>query len=440
MSTTSPLRASSVLPDAVLHGIGAVLGVIGLLGYGRWALTGGLVRENTWLGVDFYTYYRTAQVLRQGGDIYHSGISPPYVYPPLLAALVTPLSLLLPTPATILWKILQHLCLLGAGALLVSLLPRRLRPLAAGLLLLGALTIPVQDEIQLGESNSLILLLVAGAIWLVAQQGLGSGGWGWEQGNRVPLVAAGLLLALATSIKVLPLLLIVYFWARGPRAVAAVATNGFLAIQVVLLLTIPATRDYWLVQFPGLFGQVFAFLDNQSLNAALARAFLPTDPGQPAMQLANGAVWRPVLTWLANGLAVLLTTGVLGWRIRRPPASADSEAAIPRLLLETGLVLLTIHLISGSTWLHHLIDLAVLVVAVLTVAGSGLDRRWAGLVFGGLALIFVLLLVRPADWVGAVVAVTPGGPFLAWLASNSGLWAVGVGWLLAVGLLVRTAD
>ena len=72
--------------DATLHLVGALLGAFGVGGYLFWALNGGLVREGNWIGVDFHVYYQAAQALRRGADIYSADISPPYVYPPLLAA------------------------------------------------------------------------------------------------------------------------------------------------------------------------------------------------------------------------------------------------------------------------------------------------------------------------------------------------------------------
>jgi hypothetical protein len=438
--------------------VALTLGTVGVAGYLAWAMNGGLVRQGNWVGVDFRVYYLAAQALRQGANIYQADIAPPYVYPPLLAVLVLPLSALSITAATITWKVLQHVCLLVAGGLLLSLLPRAVRPLAAGLLLLAWLLVPLHDEIQVGESNSLVLALEVGAVWLIARQAAGRAGEGAS-------IGAGVLLALAASIKVLPLLLIVYFWARGPRPVAAVATGSFLALQLFTFLITPATADYWLGQFPALFGQAFPFLDNQSLNAAIARALLPGDPGLPPLQLADAAVLRPALTWLAN-LAVLAgAVLVLATRERRthlPPLSATERSSPPpwpsegrrarglgptsSLLLEVGFVLLTIHLVSGSTWLHHLIDLAVPLCACLAVwwrrhtdparpPQSGIPVT----LILGLAAAFLLLLIRPADWVNWISDLLPGRTLLNWLAGNAALAVVLACWLLSVRLLLACA-
>ena len=81
----------------------------------------------------------------------------------------------------------------------------------------------------------------------------------------------------------LRVIVIAYLWLRGPRLVALVATIGFLLLQVIMLLLTPSTADYWITQFPSLFGQAFPFLDNQSLNATIARASppAPTPPCPP---------------------------------------------------------------------------------------------------------------------------------------------------------------
>jgi len=407
---------------------GFTLGVIGILGYALWALNGNFVRDGNWIGVDFHVYYTAAHVLARGEDIYTAGISPPYVYPPLLAALVVPLAGLPVNTATIAWKLMQHICLLVAGGLLVSMAPARMRPLAGGLLLLGLLTVPVHAEMQVGESNSLVLALTVGGVWLVNRLNARRGHQSPESLDARafldPLViGAGLLLALAASIKVLPLLLVAYLWWRGPRTVAAVATTIFIALQLLLFALTPSTADYWFVQFPGLFGQAFPFLDNQSLNAFISRAALPTDPAYPNMQLFDGETLRPILTWLAN-LLVLTAAILVLWRAARTHSPRDTY----RLLLEIGLVLMTTHLISGSTWLHHLVDLSVLVVALVEIAHQGGMSRfaWAGAILAALSLL--TLLPHPEDWVSWANMIAPGSAPIAWLASSLPMFAVG-GWL-----------
>jgi Glycosyltransferase family 87 len=458
--------------------LSAVLACVGVGGYLLWLGSGVLVKEGNWVGVDFHVYYAVGHVLSQGGDPYSVGISPPYVYPPFLGILVLPLSALPVNAATIIWKVLQHLCLLTAGALLISFVPKGVRPLAVGVLLFGWLLVPVQDEILLGESNSLVLLLVVGAIWLTAravEREVDAGEQRVEgsmlngQGDTL-MAAAGILLALAACIKVLPLLLVAYFWWRGPRRVAISATIGFVALQLASLAATASTIRYWFVELPSLFGQTFPFLDNQSLNAAISRALLPTDPSLPNMQLLGGDLLRSLFTWLANLLA--LTLAFLVIRSTLPPAVAakDKETYRVTFLLEISLVLLTIHLVSGSTWMHHLIDLCVPVCGLLGAwwtlgmrnGGWGMrnvDRRElaeqpaAGdhrpsrkaysafriphSAFILLAVAFLLLFRRAADWLSFFDGLSTGSPQVAWVISNSALWAVLLIWV-AVALRAKS--
>jgi hypothetical protein len=438
------------------------MSLVGIGGYLNWINSGALVREGNWIGLDFHVYYQAAKVLSRGEDIYSAGISPPYVYPPLLAILTLPLSLLSVTAATITWKLLQHVCLLIAGWLLVRLSPKPIRPLVAGTLLLGLLTTPLQSEIRLGESNSLILLLLVGAIYLIARQQTLDVKHELRQeappgpvSHPVPLttasnykisyseVAAGLLLALAVSIKVLPILLVAYFWWRGPRNVALVAIEGFVALQLVSQIITPATAHYWFGVFPDLFGQAFPFLDNQSLNAVISRTLLPNiDPSFPNTPIADGEALRPIVTWIANLLTATATIWVLRAARKRAPdvdLAQESEGRTIRLLLEVSLVMITTLLVSGSTWLHHLVALSVPVMALLSawwiarqMGRQKQDTGRAGALIGALVLGLggVVLLRTPEEWLRLVGTIAPQSPFLALIASSAatlvvvGLWAV----------------
>ena len=402
--------------------------LVGVGGYAYWAVNGGLVREGNWIGVDFHVYYQAGLALSRGEDIYGGAISPPYVYPPLLALLVVPLTFLPVTTATIIWKVLQHVCLVTVGGLLVSMLPAGRRALTVGVLCLGLLTVAVQEEIQVGESNSLVLLLVVGAIWLVARGG------NYKLRITNYELGAGLLLGLAVSIKVLPVLVVAFFLWRGPRRVGVVAVASFVALQLVTLAVTPATLNYWLVEFPGLFGQAFPFPDNQSINAFISRAVLPDDPNLPAMRIVKAEGARPILTWGLNLLVMAGATFVL-WRSRNV-----HEGKVV-LFLQVGLVMLTTFLVSGSTWLHHLVGLAVPVVGLIGASESGY-RPAAGRVLVGIgaAIGFGLLLRRPYDWLFSASEIAPGNEGLALVASTTALWVVVGLWLAVAWKLVRLRD
>lgn len=410
--------------------------VVGVGGYAYWAVNGGLVREGNWIGVDFHVYYQVGLALRRGGDIYGGAISPPYVYPPLLALLVAPLTFLSVTAATIFWKVLQHVCLVAVGGLLVSMVPVGKRALAVGLLCLGLLTVAVQDEIRVGESNSLVLLLVVGAVWLVARGERREA----ETGSDAFYVGAGLLLGLAVSIKVLPVLVVGFFLWRGPRRVAWSAMGCFLALQLVTLALTPATLHYWLVEFPGLFGQAFPFPDNQSINAFVSRAVMPNDPNLPPMRIVEAEGARSMITWGLN-LLVVGAAGYVLWRSRHVTGRMNGEARTVGMLLQVGLVLLTTHLVSGSTWLHHLVGLSVPVVGLLGAWEGGYKPVAVRILVAiGAALGFGLLLRRPYDWLFTAAEIAPGSTVLAMVASSAAMWVVMGLWLAVAWKLMGMGD
>ncbi|HUP27270.1 MAG TPA: glycosyltransferase family 87 protein, partial [Chloroflexia bacterium] len=356
---------------------------------------------------------------------------PPYVYPPTLAVLVAPLSFLPANTATMLWKLAQHVCLLISGGLLVSLVPPRARAMLVAIFCLGLLTAPVHDEIMTGESNSLVFVLVVAAVWLVSRQ---------EKAERkdpyhITVIIAGLLLGLAISIKVLPVLVVAYFAWKGPRRVAAWAAAGFFGTQLLTLALAPATMRYWLEVFPGLFGQAFPYPDNQSINAFLARALLATDPNLPPMQIAQGEPVRGAVTWLAN-LAVAGTAAFLLWKSGHIDTGEEHDQRRVRLLLEVGLVLLTTHLVSGSTWLHHLVALAVPVAGLVGTWGlrgrAGIPGQLTLFGVAGALSAFALLLRSPYDWLISAAELAPAGPLLALLASSTAMWVV-IGLWIIVG-------
>jgi hypothetical protein len=117
------------------------------------------------------------------------------------------------------------------------------------------------------------------------------------------------------------------------------------------------------------------------------------------------------------------------------------------LLLEAGLVLLTIHLVSGSTWLHHLIDLAVPIAGLLGAWWLGQEAESRRQKAGGGRLLFAValgtgiavLLHKPADWVLLVNNVFPVQALPALLGSGSAMWVVVGLWIgIAVTLLRPT--
>jgi hypothetical protein len=117
-----------------------------------------------------------------------------------------------------------------------------------------------------------------------------------------------------------------------------------------------------------------------------------------------------------------------------------------RLLLEVGLVLLTTHLVSGSTWPHHLIQLSVPLLGLVGAwwlaqeenegAITGRNTLLLALAVG---ISFAALLHSPAEWMFAVTMLIPNSPAIALIASGVGLWVVLGLWGVVAATLVRQA-
>ena len=211
-----------------------------------------LAGEIQW-AYDFSFYWTAARHLLDGEPIYAAAqLAGPYapqgqegfLYPPPLAAAVTPFAVVFPsTPSTAAWIWLA----IGAATLVVSVLKlsraERLgdrHPLLADsgrwLLVAAAFAFPpVVGELVLGNVHLLLLGLLTLA-WLGVRHGDARGEW-----------AAGLAVGVAAIVKVFPALLLLWFvLTRRYRAAAGVVLAG----AVLALITLPITGlEPWL-QYP----------------------------------------------------------------------------------------------------------------------------------------------------------------------------------------------
>jgi hypothetical protein len=189
-------------------------------------------------GTDFSAYWQAGSALLAGGSPYSaSQLSGPYVaiepglylYPPLVAALVTPLTALPVTVATAIWSLLGALAFLWVGLLVARRegVARSRRDLAL-LGMAGLVFPPVYIDLVVGNVN----------LWLFALLGLG---WlGHRSGRPVVL---GFAIAAATLVKVFPVVLFV--WLIGTRQWRALAwAVGGVAAMVAISLPVTGLQPW----------------------------------------------------------------------------------------------------------------------------------------------------------------------------------------------------
>lgn len=154
---------------------------------------------------DFDTYYYAAKDVLSGVFIYseHDGLSP-YIYPPFFACLLTPLTLFGIEIASFIWYVLNLAFLFLSLYLCARLifkekkinLAQKSLPLLPTILFLIVTFAIFIDNISMLQANILLFSLVLSGIYFF---------------SRKLDVLAGLFLGMAISIKVVPIVFLIYF-------------------------------------------------------------------------------------------------------------------------------------------------------------------------------------------------------------------------------------
>lgn len=323
----------------------------------------GLQLINLDVSHDYVFYLRAATGLAHGGDIYAAfqqvcpragtdcqGFTGYYIYPPLLAELMRPLTAMSVTDGARGWLMAGHLAL-AVAMLVVYRTVRPFTALAAMAFVAGAALVflPLYENLYFMQVNTLLLLVLALAAWGFVVQASG--------------VATGLALGLGAVLRVTPAAMGLAL-ARSRRTLpgfAAMAATVALLVAGLALVT-PAMGEYLSKVLPRLAGST-PWVENQSLPGALARAaaLSATSPLAVSPLLVRLLGFAPIFLTLAIVVATLVRSrGVDGAR-GRAAIFAAFLAAVP--------------IYASVTEQHHLVA-ELLVYALLApslVAGS---RAW----------------------------------------------------------------
>lgn len=393
------------------------------------------------LQMDYSAFYTAGRAVNAGLSPYvnHVDHVPPiwdgiseyrhsrFLYPPLVATLIAPLARL-PFPVSkVLWSILSVVSILAAVLLSARHLKLPSWQVALIVSLVGMFH-PFLTEIERGQIDGIILFLLTSAIVAFAR------------GRTVPDIAAGVLLACATLLKLhcvffVPFLLLRRKW----HALTGFAAGALLLMAASLWLNGPQqVHDYLFQELPrisrhgeggdstmrlagrtvesiregaaegmasgqgqGYLKELFSFRTNASL--VRVADFLLSEAG---MAQPNPAV--------TSGL-ILLSLILILWMYHRPFLLARSLPI--RADFVYWQIVLVVILISGPmTWAMNLVWFVVTaVIAVSGVAAFLNDRRSSR---GETISLFLLVL-------GLAVAAMPDDrSFSMWLPLASPLFAV----------------
>ena len=344
--------------------------------------------------VDLNVYRTGGLSVLQGQPLYTVLTQPPqllpFTYPPAAALFAVPLALMPWPAAQLAWVPVIY----GPLAVVIwfafaPLLRRagRLRAVAFAVIFAAcAYLFPVRDEMRFGQVD-IVLLAMAVA----------------DCAARAPRWPRGVLVGLATAIKLIPGVFIVYLWLSGRRRAAVTAAAAAVACTLGAWLLLP--RDsvtYWtsVIFQSGRLGSNSG-TSNQSLRGLLLREFLP---GQ-----APGALWA----------VLAVAVAVAGFAVARRLAlqSREMEGLAVTALLGV--------LLSPVSWIHHFL-VVVLVIGAILADGRSRPR----VVIAAVTAAFFTLTI---PWWGQSLLSRPGVPVLAARVVEDGFG------LAAVALIVIIA-
>ncbi|MDN5934105.1 MAG: DUF2029 domain-containing protein [Pseudonocardia sp.] len=301
---------------------------------------------------DFETFWRSADALLHGADIYRTGAGLPNLNPPLLTVVMAPFGLLEIMPSYRLFVLLTVVLVLGCLLVVARevRLPAVDTGLAVGAVLLGA---PLLATVGLGQIYAFLTVALTGA-WLAARRGHG--------------VASGAGLGIAVALKpsLAPLLLLPVLRRETRTALAAAGTAAAGTLLGVAVCGLDASLA-WVRLVLG--HPVQTYFDNASLPATLVRLTSDSGWGRPLVEVPGGLLVGSVL----GGVIVVATL----WFARGPEALWAVAAA--------SLVA------SPVTWNTYLVVLAPAVLVVLARSRAAaapllaiplLGQEWPALWYG----------------------------------------------------------
>jgi hypothetical protein len=271
--------------------------------------------------------------------------------PPIMPITLSPLMALPPVLGAVLWFGIKA----AMATLSIVMILRMVRgpdgpswPWWGEMLVIVLSLRPLLSDLHHGNINILILVLIVGMLAA------------WRSGLDV---MAGLLLALAITMKVTPALFVPYFiWKRSWRTVGASLLGlGIFLLVVPSIFMGPefngrALAMWWhRIISPFVAGSEMSEQEvNQSMVGVLTRLLTASRDGRYGRLLdLNVVTLSPhIVATIAKGLGIALV-GVLMALCRTKSARRDD----PRLMGEFALVVLTMLIVSERSWKHHFVTL-----------------------------------------------------------------------------------
>ncbi len=215
---------------------------------------------------DFNVFYFASQEVTAGRDPYQRfiGAWTPYLYPPLLAEMLVPLTLAPLSVAAYLWFLINVSALVVTLMMLLALNGTERSDKRKYLLVAGAIILLsrfILDNFSLGQVNILVAALAVAHVYFFAKE---------------KKLASSLALAVAVSIKLTPAILLV--WHLAKRRPGFVAQCGLMIVSLMALSFVPFGQNA-IASFETFINRTIkneqgfdlSYAGNQSLRGAMAR-------------------------------------------------------------------------------------------------------------------------------------------------------------------------
>jgi hypothetical protein len=341
-------------------------------------------------GNDLTSYLLSARALSDGQSPYGLDTPFPYIYPLFLAFVLLPLAALPYGAAVVAWFAASVAAL---GAILVESAFTRIadgRRQGSDLAIAATILITfnvIQNNLLNGQVNFFVVLC---CVLAVASAGPPEGGHyvGRASPGRRELVA-GAWLGAAIALKLMPVLLVVYFLVRRRfRAVLVAGVTALaLALAPALLMGGSGTVEPGFSRITGVYSQYARELLVPMMTTPAGNATLAYSVASVVQRVlgVGPAWWLDAICALAV-LGVIVAVDVRTWRRR----GADLAAAAAYLV--------AIVLVSPKSETHHL---AFAIPAVALCFGWLFARRLAGTPTGGQYVLLSSAALVAAPFTGA---------------------------------------
>jgi len=343
------------------------------------------VREPHMAGLgDFPVYYQAAVKVRAGEPIQGRALAQQslgaeidpadlYIYPPLLATALSPLTFLSEDTVGYLFHLANYLAVILLVVLLYLVLPRyRYSPeMAAGsVLFLLAVNVPVSRTLAYHQVNLFVFdLILLSLFWFPRA-----------------LFASTLALSLAIHLKVYPVLLVLPFLAAKQWR----WLGWFIVSQAVVVVatSLVSSPRYYLDFMSQITVLGETGLRNSSITVFFANTFRILGLDLPTLQGLLSTVTRLVL------LAALIVAGL---RLTAPARRAIPPNADQLVLGGYALIPVAMLLLSPSVWEHHYV-LLILTAAVLATFLRTAVQTWSFLLAYGFIFLLPVVELYPVSY------------------------------------------